>query len=199
MVFSDIRMSKMNGYELTQAIRKEENGQFVPIIAITAGTIQVTKEKCLEAGMNDFISKPILQESIKQMILKFSLQNSKLLLEKKSEEIEREINKAKSFGKSFLMELVGNNETFFHRLVQLADEALNEALMDLNKLEEEEHLKKLAHKVKGTALNLGATSLSDCAMKIETSLISNKKEMEKQKSMLENDIKHLIDSLRVYI
>lgn len=68
-IFSDIQMPKMNGYELTKAIRKKQNGKDVPIIAITAGTIIGTKEKCIEAGMNDYISKPVLQDAIKSVIM----------------------------------------------------------------------------------------------------------------------------------
>lgn len=68
-IFSDIQMPKMNGYELTKAIREKHTGKDIPIIAITAGTIIGTKEKCLEAGMTDYISKPILQDAIKSVIL----------------------------------------------------------------------------------------------------------------------------------
>ncbi|MBZ9652980.1 PAS domain S-box protein [Psychroflexus montanilacus] len=200
IIFSDIQMPNMNGYELTRAIRAEKNGKTVPIIAITAGTVKGTKEKCLEAGMDDYISKPILQESIRNIILKFSIKISEKSIEPQTKEKESEIKKKDepgAFEKEHLMEMIGHNEMFFNELIKLADETLNETLIDLMEVEEEDTLKKLAHKVKGTALNLGATSLSDCALKIEKSKIKNKKEFESQKQKLSNEIKNLIDSLPV--
>lgn len=197
MVFTDIQMPNMNGYELTEAIRKEKNGKAVPIIAITAGTIKGTKEKCLKAGMNDYISKPILQESIKSLILKFSSQNLKSPDNKEIKETPKKDTENQSLEKSQLMKMVGYNEMFYNQLISLANETLKEALEDLKKLEDEERLKKLAHKVKGTALNLGATSLTDSALEIEFSSISNKIELKKQKLKLKKEIENLIDSLEV--
>lgn len=61
LIFMDIQMPVMNGYEATQAIRKLDIGKEVPIIAITAGTEKDEKTKCLELKMNDYISKPIVK------------------------------------------------------------------------------------------------------------------------------------------
>ena len=57
IIFMDIQMPIMNGYEATSEIRKTNPNTI--IIAITAGIITGEKEKCLEIGMNDFIIKPI--------------------------------------------------------------------------------------------------------------------------------------------
>jgi PAS domain S-box-containing protein len=72
IIFMDIQMPIMNGYEATRAIRKLKSGQEIPIIAITAGTEKEEKCKCLEAGMNDYISKPILKGIIEETILKWT-------------------------------------------------------------------------------------------------------------------------------
>ncbi len=59
LILMDIQMSELNGYETTEIIRKEldKEGR-VPIIAITAYAMREDEEKCLAAGMNDYISKP---------------------------------------------------------------------------------------------------------------------------------------------
>jgi PAS domain S-box-containing protein len=203
MVFSDIQMPNMNGYELTRAIRTEKTGKSVPVIAITAGTVKGTKEKCLEAGMDDYISKPILQESIKNIILKYTPKVGGISLQTTSNDdyqvSEVKKNRDGTFKKEHLMKMIGHNEKFFNELIKLADETLNETLIDLVEVEDKEHLKKLAHKVKGTALNLGVTSLSDCALKIEKSKIESKKEFQSQKEKLTTEIKNLINSLSVLI
>jgi len=59
LVLMDIQMPQMDGLTATQKIRNELNIQDVPIIALTAHAMKGDKEKCFEAGMNDYISKPI--------------------------------------------------------------------------------------------------------------------------------------------
>jgi PAS domain S-box-containing protein len=71
LIFMDIQMPIMNGYEATEILRKRENTQSIPIIALTAGTILGEKEKCILSGMNDYLTKPIVQESLFQMIDKW--------------------------------------------------------------------------------------------------------------------------------
>ena len=67
----DIQMPVMNGYEATQEIRKLIVGQDIPIIALTAGTIKEEKDRCLEAGMNDYVTKPIIKGTIEEVIQKW--------------------------------------------------------------------------------------------------------------------------------
>lgn len=57
LIFMDIQMPKMNGFEATQKIREISPG--IPIIAMTAQSMKGDREKCLEAGMDDYIAKPI--------------------------------------------------------------------------------------------------------------------------------------------
>lgn len=61
LVLMDCQMPLMNGYETTQAIRKLSNPtkNQIPIIALTANAMKSDKEKCREAGMNDYLAKPI--------------------------------------------------------------------------------------------------------------------------------------------
>lgn len=72
IIFMDIQMPLMNGYEATKAIRKLKTGTSVPIIAITAGTGLEITQKCEEAGMNDYISKPIIKSVIEDTIIKWT-------------------------------------------------------------------------------------------------------------------------------
>ena len=67
----DIQMPIMNGYEATKEIRKLDTGKEVPIIALTAGTVIGEKEKCLEIGMNDYVSKPIIKGSLEEIIARW--------------------------------------------------------------------------------------------------------------------------------
>ena len=71
IILMDIQMPIMNGYEATTEIRKLDLGKHTPIIALTAGTVMGEKDKCLEAGMNDYASKPIVKEILEAIILKW--------------------------------------------------------------------------------------------------------------------------------
>lgn len=71
LILMDVQMPEMNGYESTVHIRKIEKGKHIPIIAITAGTVMGEKEKCLESGMNDYTSKPIIKDTLEKIITKW--------------------------------------------------------------------------------------------------------------------------------
>jgi CheY-like chemotaxis protein len=76
LVLMDIQMPEMNGKDAARMIRKKGFTQ-IPIIAMTASTMKGDREKCLEAGMNDYIAKPIKRESLYQAIKKWVLDNRK--------------------------------------------------------------------------------------------------------------------------
>ncbi|HSN47740.1 MAG TPA: response regulator, partial [Flavobacterium sp.] len=71
LIFMDIQMPMMNGWEATKSIRNLKSGKNIPIIAVTAGTEKEEKLKCMEAGMDDYISKPIVKGIIEETIIKW--------------------------------------------------------------------------------------------------------------------------------
>lgn len=71
LILMDIQMPIMNGFETATEIRKLEQYKKVPIIALTAGILNGEREKCLEFGMSDYLSKPILSKDLQQMIQKW--------------------------------------------------------------------------------------------------------------------------------
>jgi CheY-like chemotaxis protein len=70
LILRDVQMPKIDGLEATRIIRKNEEtrNQHIPIIAITAHAMKGFKELCLEAGMDDYISKPFDPQEVKKII-----------------------------------------------------------------------------------------------------------------------------------
>ncbi|WP_165830430.1 PAS domain S-box protein [Flavobacterium aquariorum] len=71
IVLMDIQMPLVNGYEATKKIREIEQFKDTIIIALTAGTVMGEKEKCIEAGMNDYVPKPIVKKTLEDILEKW--------------------------------------------------------------------------------------------------------------------------------
>ncbi len=72
IVFMDCQMPEMDGFEATGIIRKEEGSErHTTIIALTADAMTGDREKCLNAGMDDYMNKPIKPEQITEMLGKW--------------------------------------------------------------------------------------------------------------------------------
>jgi CheY-like chemotaxis protein len=68
LVFMDCQMPEMDGFEACREIRKLDGGARIPIIAITANAMKGDRERCLAAGMDDYVSKPFKQEDLRVVI-----------------------------------------------------------------------------------------------------------------------------------
>jgi len=153
LIFMDIQMPVMNGYDGAQAIREMENGTRVPIVALTAGTVKGEREKCLSAGMDDYVTKPVVRDTVVKVIAKW------LKFDIKPDEPASETHCVTSelhFNSDNLRYLIGDNQEFKDEVLSMAKINLNSTLPELNESilkQEVESIKSVAHKMKGTALS----------------------------------------------
>ena len=70
MILMDVSMPEMNGIEATAAIRRleAEGGTHVPIVGVTAHALKGDRERCLEAGMDDYLPKPISPKALLEKV-----------------------------------------------------------------------------------------------------------------------------------
>ena len=74
VVLMDCQMPEMDGFEATRKIREIESTRNLPILALTANAMQGDKTRCLDAGMNDYLTKPIDLNSLAQALSRWSRQ-----------------------------------------------------------------------------------------------------------------------------
>lgn len=72
MIFMDVQMPEMDGLEATRTIRKKDETR-IPIVALTAHAMKGDREKCIESGMDDYMTKPIKKETLLKMVQKWGL------------------------------------------------------------------------------------------------------------------------------
>jgi len=72
LILSDCRMPELDGIEASRQWREQEKGSPVPIIALTANVTEDDRRRCLDAGMNDFLSKPVSPQRLQAIVRQFA-------------------------------------------------------------------------------------------------------------------------------
>jgi CheY-like chemotaxis protein len=165
LVLMDIEMPDMNGYEATTYIR-EELGSNVPIIALTAHAMPGEREKCLQLGMNDYLSKPIDTNKLFESIYETLQSSIEAQTQKKGQVTNLQNLKDTMHGKkTAIKEMLG----YLLEQVPIYLSELNEAVDKTAYTD----IAKLAHKIKSAILIMGAKHLEPLLNEIEQKAKTN--------------------------
>jgi len=176
IVLMDIQMPEMNGYEATRYIRAMETGKHIPVIALTAGNVKGEREKCLDAGMDDFLAKPFVEHDLDIIFSKWITHSEKELIETTTSTTD----KTKHFNLQQVISLL-DDMSALDEFLQLTKDELGIALHELQMIAQQKDLKALnaaGHKLKGTALAAGMHELSGIANEIEHLKVFNETQVD---------------------
>ena len=177
VILMDLQMPIMDGYTSTREIRKMSEYDELPIIAMTADAMLGIKEKCLEAGMQDYITKPIDPDELFGVLVKW-IKPSRTVAEKESTQktdsaVPVTIPQFEHLDTREGLLRVNNNPNLYKKLLRKFSESSAETTATLKKAIAEgdsELAVRTVHTVKGVSSNLGANELNSIALELEEAL-----------------------------
>ncbi len=174
LIFMDCQMPEMDGYEATHAIRALENQNMtkrMPIIAFTANAMKGDAEKCIDAGMDDYITKPVKQSELEDVLLKWlsnkmedadandtvtTKQSLSTHVEIIDTDVLAQLGKLAGAKFSALIEnYIDTSKTLMQELTQSAEQR------------DASGIDAAAHSLKSSSRQMGASLLSDLCAEIE--------------------------------
>ncbi|MCB1215239.1 MAG: response regulator [Deltaproteobacteria bacterium] len=191
LILMDLQMPKMSGFECARAIRLEElaKGSHIPIVALTAHAMRGDRERCLNAGMDAYVPKPINPEELKQILEEFHVHKSPRLV------------KQTKFAYS-LAEIASHLGGDLDLAKDVIRVFLKEYPKELSKFQQSyekkdfEQIKQLAFRLKGGLVYFGAEEIQASAALVETK--AKEANLEELKAALKELQSHL-EELGAYL
>ncbi len=176
VVLMDVQMPEMDGFEATAAIRAEEqkSGRHIPIVAMTAHAMKGDRERCLEVGMDEYISKPLqpgdLFEAVEHLARSPSERKSNRLPAAQHEQADEEDGPA--FDKAAALQIVEGDQELLLEIIDIFLNTECPPLMSQIRTAIEqgdaESVHHAAHSLKGAVSNLGASVAVAAALQLES-------------------------------
>lgn len=189
LIIMDCQMPEMDGYEASRNIRAGKAGEsnrLIPIIAMTANAMKGDKEKCLNAGMSDYLSKPIEPDNLYAMMEKWlitppelellathatqSTTSPELSTQFPQEPVMIDSSTIEIWDRPSALRRLGGKEKLLDKLLVLFLSEASQRVIELQQAveaEDTENTRILAHTIKGSAANISALQLQDIASKLE--------------------------------
>ncbi|QIN81618.1 PAS domain S-box protein [Rubrobacter tropicus] len=208
-VLMDVQMPEMDGYEATATIRRREreagDGRRVPILAMTANAMVGDREKAIEAGMDDYLSKPVGAEELAAVLARWVVEDTPEATSgaasgagdpegsPASEQTPLDPDVLK------VLHELGDPE-FFSELIEMFLENASEHLRDLKRAAgkgEDSAVELAAHALKGSAANMGARRMSQLASRLQAAGATGDRDaVPGLIDRLEEELGHVVPALK---
>ncbi len=205
LVLMDIQMPVMGGFEATKEIRKDRD---LPIIAMTAHAMAGDREKSLESGMNDHVTKPIDPDHLLSALVKWIKPGDRETPEGVCESLGEQ-NEVEDIFPSDLPGIsvssglcrVGGNKKLYAKLLCKFKEGRETAVEEIREALESgdvETAAGIAHSVKGVSGNLGAESLYSAAADLEKAIKEGKESLDNPMTQFGAQLDLVMDGIRAF-
>ncbi|MCK5830166.1 MAG: response regulator [Methylococcales bacterium] len=174
LVLMDCQMPILDGYEATRQLRIEELDKKVPrapVVALTAHAATDERDKCLAAGMDDYLTKPLSRSALEKILISW-LGDPVMVKEEPDPEAmsPHDKNSESCWDKSAALDLIGNDLELLNDMIDLFITGISDLLLELDHALEQNNLSQLAdsaHTIKGIAGQLCAEKMTALASNIE--------------------------------
>jgi len=176
LIFMDCRMPRMDGFEATAAIRRREQAgeDHIPIIAMTAHAMKGDREQCLDAGMDDYIAKPIDPDSVLNMLRQWAKGVPETRKDNLTASQPNSLTASEEalpvFDTAQALWVTGGKVDMLERIVGVFQSNMPDRMKELEEAliaGNPEEVRRLAHSLKGAAASIGAKRLSKLALDME--------------------------------
>jgi PAS domain S-box-containing protein len=179
LILMDMQMPEVDGYQATRFIRQHEaeTGEHIPIIALTAFAMQGDRDRCLEAGCDDYLSKPIETVKLYELVERFGgpgrpPRTSKATTNASPADTDATPDAVSpDFDAAAALKRYDGDSEFLHEIVQLF---LNTSATQMERLaaavaaRDPAAIRDAAHAIKGAVATIGAPHACDAALRLET-------------------------------
>ena len=166
LVLMDCQMPVLDGYEAARLIRATERGRNTPIVALTADAVKGTREKCLAAGMDDYLSKPFTKEKLLEKISRWFVVTAAISEYDSRTAPQPEIEEAELLSAAVLAKLYRDVGEDAYAIIDCFVEMIPDFIDRIDESYRNGEIRRLneeCHMLKGSSAAIGALQLSrDC-------------------------------------